>query len=124
MVSATNASGGPLVAIIVEEERSRRKESTRPIPFNSRSTIARRAGACASLRCRSGGLGRGAGTNHSELAHHLAAERVGPSLSSSSPGFFVFLIFPEPVLGQPSALGRRRPTELLGGPAKARRGAL
>jgi hypothetical protein len=30
MVSATNASGRPLVAIIVEEERSRRKEVDSP----------------------------------------------------------------------------------------------
>ena len=50
------------------------------------------------------------------------AERLERITSSSSPGYF---IFPEPVLGQPSALVRRRSTELLGGlAARARLVAL
>jgi hypothetical protein len=44
MLSATKASGRPLVAIIVEHERSRRKEIESPDVVQTR---ARRAGACA-----------------------------------------------------------------------------
>jgi hypothetical protein len=84
----------------------------RPAKRPTRVVLAFLSFAQGSLSCGPDGLGRGAGANRSELAHHVTAERLERITSSSSPGYF---IFPEPVLGQPSALARRRPTELLGG---------